>query len=143
MSANMSRRTLLRSIAVGGAAIAAPSLLTGCSTESSGGSVSNVGKKSVAWPTYKAATGAVPDLAATAEGVQAGYTAYPSELVQAVAEKPGTGKEKIRVLTITYGTPPKPLATNTTSSLRATPYTSAYGMSTRPASEYGMPLPVP
>ncbi|MEU6661387.1 sugar ABC transporter substrate-binding protein [Streptomyces sp. NPDC046821] len=109
----MSRRTLLRSIAVGGAALAAPSVLTACSTDSgNGGSVGNAGKKAAPWPTYTPASGATPDLAATAEGVQAGYTKYPSKLVKAVAEKPGTGKEKIRVLTITYGTPPKPAAQN-------------------------------
>ncbi|MFE5688095.1 sugar ABC transporter substrate-binding protein [Streptomyces sp. NPDC056512] len=109
----MSRRTLLRSIAVGGAALAAPSFLTACSTDSGGGgSVSNAGKKAAAWPTYTPATGAKPDLAATAEGVQAGYTTYPAKLVKAVAEKPGTGKEKIKVLSITYGSPPKPAAQN-------------------------------
>ncbi|MFD0511293.1 hypothetical protein ACFQ0Q_13585 [Streptomyces aureus] len=102
---SMSRRTLLRSIAVGGAALAAPSFLTACSTDSGGGaSVSNAGKKAAAWPTYTPATGAKPDLAATAEGVQAGYTTYPAKLVKAVAEKPGTGKEKVKVLSITYGT---------------------------------------
>ncbi|WP_432165167.1 extracellular solute-binding protein [Streptomyces sp. bgisy031] len=109
----MSRRTLLRSIAVGGAALAAPSFLTACSTDSGGGgSVSNAGRKAAAWPTYTPAAGAKPDLAATAEGVQAGYTTYPAKLVKAVAEKPGTGKEKIKVLSITYGTPPKPAAQN-------------------------------
>ncbi|MFI7007106.1 sugar ABC transporter substrate-binding protein [Streptomyces sp. NPDC050145] len=113
MSANLSRRTLLRSIAIGGAALAAPSVLTACSSDSSGGgSVSNAGKKAAAWPTYTPAKGATPDLAPTAEGVQAGYTKYPAELVKAIAEKPGTGKEKIKVLTITYGTPPKPAAQN-------------------------------
>ncbi|MEU6842792.1 extracellular solute-binding protein [Streptomyces sp. NPDC046716] len=113
MSANLSRRTLLRSIAVGGAALAAPSVLTACSTETAGGGdVSNAGKKAAAWPTYTPSKGAAPDLAATAEGVQAGFTRYPSDLVKAVAEKPGTGKQKIRVMTITYGTPPKPAAQN-------------------------------
>ncbi|MEV3853403.1 sugar ABC transporter substrate-binding protein [Streptomyces sp. NPDC050095] len=109
MSASpLSRRTLLRSIAVGGAAIAAPSVLTACSSGSSGtGSVSNAGKKAAAWPTYTPAKGATPDLAGTTEGVQAGFTKYPGSLLKAVAEKPGTGKEKLKVLTITYGTPPK------------------------------------
>src|SRR4051794_18779918 len=114
MSANMSRRTLLRSVAVGGAAIAVPSLLTGCSTGSGGGggSVGNKGTKAAAWPTYAAARGPAPDLAPTADGVQAGFLSYPEKLVRAVAEKPGTGKEKIRILSITYGTPPKPAARN-------------------------------
>ncbi|MFE0102174.1 extracellular solute-binding protein [Streptomyces sp. NPDC059009] len=110
---SMSRRTLLRSIAVGGAAIAAPSVLTACSTGSSGGGdVSNAGKKAAPWPTYTAVKGPAPDLAPDIKGVQAGYTKYPEKLVQAMSEKPGTGKEKIKVLSITYGTPPKPLGSN-------------------------------
>ncbi|MFJ9036161.1 extracellular solute-binding protein [Streptomyces sp. NPDC102406] len=114
MSANMSRRTLLRSVAVGGAALAVPSLLTGCSTGSggSGGSVANKGTKAAPWPTYAAARGPAPDLAPTAEGVQAGFLKYPENVVRAVAEKPGTGKEKVRIISITYGTPPKPAARN-------------------------------
>lgn len=110
---SMSRRTLLRSIAVGGAALAAPAVLTACSTESSGGgNVSNAGKKAAPWPTYTPAKGPTPDLAPTAEGVQPGYTKYPEKLVRATAEKPGTGKQKIKVMTITYGTPPKPVGRN-------------------------------
>ncbi|WP_371529522.1 extracellular solute-binding protein [Streptomyces sp. NBC_01283] len=109
----MSRRTLLRSIAVGGAAVAAPSLLTACSTDSSGGgSVSNANKKATPWPTYTPAKGPKPDLAPTAEGVQPGFTKYPEKLVRATAEKPGNGKQKIKVMTITYGTPPKPVGSN-------------------------------
>ncbi|NEB74480.1 extracellular solute-binding protein [Streptomyces sp. SID14478] len=109
----MSRRTLLRSIAVGGTALAVPSLLTGCSTESGGGaSVGNKGTKAAPWPTYAAAEGPAPDLAPTADGVQAGFLRYPEKLVKAVAEKPGTGKEKIRIISITYGTPPKPASQN-------------------------------
>lgn len=110
---SMSRRTLLRSIAVGGAALAAPTVLTACSTDSSGGgNVSNAGKKVVPWPKYSPAKGPTPDLAPTAEGVQPGYTKYPEKLVRAMAEKPGTGKQKIKVMTITYGTPPKPVGRN-------------------------------
>ncbi len=109
---SMSRRTLLRSMAVGGAALAAPSALTACSTGSTGAGVSNAGKKAVPWPTFTPARGPAPDLAPTAAGVQAGYTRYPGKLVRAVAEKPGTGKQKIKVMTITYGTPPRPIGRN-------------------------------
>ncbi|WP_327356563.1 extracellular solute-binding protein [Streptomyces sp. NBC_01304] len=108
----MARRTLMRSIAVGGAAIAAPSLLTACAGGSSDGSVSNKGKKVAPWPTFTPAKGPTPDLAPTTEGVQAGFTKYPEKLVQAMAEKPGTGKQKIKVMSITYGTPPKPVGSN-------------------------------
>ncbi|MFD9910190.1 sugar ABC transporter substrate-binding protein [Streptomyces sp. NPDC059063] len=107
-----SRRTLLRSIAAGGAALAAPALLTACSTGSGGGDVSNAGKKAAPWPTYAPAEGPAPDLPPTSDGVQPGFTSYPHKLVDATSGKPGTGKEKIRVLTITYGTPPKPVGSN-------------------------------
>ncbi|WP_328535765.1 extracellular solute-binding protein [Streptomyces sp. NBC_00344] len=112
MSSPISRRTMLRSIAAGGAALAAPSMLTACSTDSSGGgSVSNKGVKLAPWPDYVPAAVSRPDLPATAAGVQAGYTTYPDKLVKATTAKPGSG-EKIRVLTITYGTPPKPASQN-------------------------------
>lgn len=103
---------MLRSIAAGGAAVAAPSVLAACSTDSSGGgSVSNQGKKLAPWPTYTAAPVPRPDLAPSAEGVQPGYTRYPEKLVKAVADKPGKG-ETIHVICITYGTPPKPATQN-------------------------------
>ncbi|MFD9862370.1 extracellular solute-binding protein [Streptomyces alboflavus] len=109
----LGRRTLLRSIAVGGAALAAPSVLTACSTGSGGGGdVSNAGKKMAPWPTYTPTRGPAPDLAPSTAGVQAGFTSYPRRLVTATDGKPGTGKEKIRVLSITYGTPPKPAGSN-------------------------------
>ncbi|MEW2519182.1 extracellular solute-binding protein [Actinacidiphila alni] len=108
----LSRRTLLRSLGAGGAALAAPALLSACSTTSSGGSVSNSGAKAAPWPTYLPRTIVTPDLAPTADGVQAGYLSYPSKLVKAVDRRPGSGKDKIRVITITYGTPPKPVGHN-------------------------------
>lgn len=112
MSSSLSRRTLLRSIAAGGAAIAAPSLLTACTTDvSGGGSVSNKGVKLVPWPAHVPAAVSEPDLPATAAGVQAGYTRYPDKLVRATTDKPGKG-ERIKVLTITYGTPPKAASRN-------------------------------
>ncbi|MCX5415922.1 extracellular solute-binding protein [Streptomyces sp. NBC_00059] len=107
----MSRRTVLRTMAATGAAAAVPSLLTACSSSSSGGDVSNAGKKLAAWPEYKAAPGAKPDLAPTDSGVQAGYTSYPADLTTAVKRTPGDGST-IRVMSVTFGTPPKPAAEN-------------------------------
>ncbi|MGO4754705.1 sugar ABC transporter substrate-binding protein, partial [Streptomyces sp. 2MCAF27] len=103
---SMSRRTLLRSMATGGAAVCVPGLLTACSTGSDDGDVSNAGKKLAAWPAYQPAPGAKPDLAATEAGVQAGYTAYPSDLATSVARTPGDGST-VKVMSITFGTPPK------------------------------------
>ncbi|MFE5243248.1 MULTISPECIES: extracellular solute-binding protein [unclassified Streptomyces] len=108
----MSRRTVLRTMAATGAAAAVPSLLTGCSSSSSsGGDVSNAGKKLAAWPAYEAAPGAKPDLAPTASGVQAGYTSYPAELTTSVKRTPGDGST-VRVMSVTFGTPPKAAAQN-------------------------------
>ncbi|MDX2820234.1 extracellular solute-binding protein [Streptomyces ipomoeae] len=107
----MSRRTLLRSMAVGGAAAAAPSLLTACSTGSGDSDVSNVGKKLAPWPTYTPAGGPKPDLAPTGAGVQAGYTAYPSDLVKSVSRTPGDGST-VKVMSVSFGTPPKPASAN-------------------------------
>ncbi|MBX9393498.1 extracellular solute-binding protein [Streptomyces sp. TRM72054] len=107
----MSRRTLLRSMAVGGAALSVPGLLTACSTSSGDSDVSNAGKKLAPWPTYKPATGPEPDLAPTDAGVQAGYTAYPSDLVKSVARAPGDGST-VKVMSVSFGTPPKPASAN-------------------------------
>lgn len=111
-TSSFSRRTLLRSIAAGGAALAAPSVLSACSSSPSGGhDVGNAGKSLSPWPTYVPFAGPAADLPGTADGVQPGYLTYPKDLASAVADKPGKG-ETIKVLTITYGTPPKPASQN-------------------------------
>ncbi|MFJ3673296.1 extracellular solute-binding protein [Streptomyces sp. NPDC090106] len=107
----MSRRTLLQSALAVGSAAAVPTLLTGCSTGSGGGDTSNAGKKLAPWPTYKAASGAKPDLAPTDGGVQPGYTSYPSDLTSSVARTPGDGTT-IRVMSVSFGVPPKGRADN-------------------------------
>ncbi|MEI5523222.1 extracellular solute-binding protein [Streptomyces brasiliscabiei] len=107
----MSRRTLLRSVAVGGAAAAAPALLTACSTSSGDSDVSNAGKKLAPWPTYTPARGPKPDLAPTGAGVQAGYTAYPADLARSVSRTPGDGST-VKVMSVSFGTPPKPASAN-------------------------------
>ncbi|KUO17453.1 extracellular solute-binding protein [Streptomyces dysideae] len=108
---SMSRRTLLRSMAAAGTAVSAPGLLTACSTGSGEGDTSNAGKKLADWPAHQAPEGAKPDLAPTDEGVQPGYTSYPSDLTTSVARTPGDGST-IRVMSVTFGTPPKGRADN-------------------------------
>ncbi|MDX3844240.1 extracellular solute-binding protein [Streptomyces europaeiscabiei] len=108
---SMSRRSLLRSVAVGGAAAAAPALLTACSTSSGDSDVSNAGKKLAPWPTYTPARGPKPDLAPTEAGVQAGYTVYPAELSKSVSRTPGDGST-VRVMSVSFGTPPKSASAN-------------------------------
>ncbi|MEU2284404.1 extracellular solute-binding protein [Streptomyces sp. NPDC013178] len=107
----MSRRTLLRSMAVGGAAVSAPGLLTACSTESGGSDVSNAGKKLAPWPAHRPAKGPRPDRAPTDAGVQAGYTSYPADLVKSVSRTPGDGST-VKVMSVSFGTPPKPASAN-------------------------------
>ncbi|WP_371581193.1 sugar ABC transporter substrate-binding protein [Streptomyces sp. NBC_01314] len=109
---SMSRRTLLRSVAVGGAALSAPALLSACSTSSGDGDVSNAGKKLAPWPAYRpTAKAPKPDLEPTEAGVQAGYTAYPADLTQSVARTPGDGST-VKVMTVSFGVPPKPASAN-------------------------------
>ncbi|MET9969448.1 sugar ABC transporter substrate-binding protein, partial [Streptomyces sp. NPDC006356] len=107
----MSRRTVLRSVAAGGAAAAVPGLLTACSTSSGDSDVSNAGKELAPWPAYKAAAGPRPDLAPTDAGVQAGYTSYPADLVKSVPRTPGDGST-VKVMSVSFGTPPKPASAN-------------------------------
>lgn len=102
-----SRRTLLRSFAATGAAVSVPGLLSACSSSSSGGDVSNAGKKLAPWPTHHPSGTPAPDLAPTTAGVQAGYTSYPSNLAGSVSRTPGDGST-IKVMSVTFGTPPKP-----------------------------------
>jgi putative aldouronate transport system substrate-binding protein len=106
----LSRRSLFAAIGLSATAITAPSLLTACGNGSRG-SVGNAGTQKVAWPTYQPFAGPPPDLPGTAQGVQVGYTRYPSNLVNAVKAKPGDGS-KVKAVTITYGTPPKPAGQN-------------------------------
>lgn len=98
-------------MAAGGAAVSVPGLLTACSSGSDDGGVSSAGKKLAAWPAYAAATGPKPDLAPTDAGVQAGYTSYPSDLTTSAKRTPGDGST-IRVMSISFGVPPKGRAEN-------------------------------
>ncbi|HEY3478898.1 MAG TPA: extracellular solute-binding protein [Streptomyces sp.] len=110
-TSSFSRRTLLRSIAAGGAALAAPSVLAACSSSGTKHDVSNAGKSLTPWPAYVPFSGPAADLPGTADGIQPGYLSYPKNLVSAVHDKPGTG-QTIKVMTISYGTPPKSASQN-------------------------------
>jgi len=106
----LSRRSLLRAIGLGAGAITVPSLLAACGDGGSG-SVGNAGTDKVPWPAYQRFAGPPADLPGTAEGVQPGYTTYPTNLVNAVKAKPGDGS-KVKAVAVTYGTPPKPADQN-------------------------------
>jgi putative aldouronate transport system substrate-binding protein len=103
---SISRRTLFKAAGIG----AASTLLYGCG-DGAPSSVGNAGTNRVAWPAYVPFSGPPADLPGSAQGVQAGYTKYPSNLVDAVKAKPGDGS-KVKAVAITYGTPPKPAGQN-------------------------------
>ncbi|MFG3367652.1 sugar ABC transporter substrate-binding protein [Streptomyces sp. NPDC048156] len=107
MSSGISRRSVLQTIGIGTALAATGVSLSACSTSAGGDPLTNEGKKLAPWPAYIPHPDAPkPDLAPSDKGVQPGYVAYPKELKQSVAEKPGDGS-KVTVWTITWGAPPK------------------------------------
>lgn len=109
---NISRRSLLRSIGVASAAVAAPTLLTACGGSGSSGNVSNRGVDLAAWPTYIPKTGPTPDLKGDpSTGVQDAYLTYPSKLTKGTTDVPGDGST-LKVMTITYGVVPDPEGQN-------------------------------
>src|SRR3569833_4623879 len=93
----LSRRTMFKAAGSG----AASALLYGCG-DGAPSSVGNAGTSRVAWPAYVPFSGPPPDLPGSAQGVQAGYTKYPANLVDAVKAKPGDGCLVLAVA-ITYG----------------------------------------
>ncbi|OIV38364.1 hypothetical protein BIV57_06105 [Mangrovactinospora gilvigrisea] len=110
---NLSRRTMLRSAGIATAALAAPTLLSACGSSSGGsGHVANKGTKLAPWPTYTPKTGPAPDLKGDpSTGVEDAYLKYPSKLTKGTSGTPGDGST-LKVMTITYGTPPTPEAQN-------------------------------
>ncbi|MEV8545555.1 extracellular solute-binding protein [Streptomyces sp. NPDC051572] len=103
---HVTRRSVLRSAVVAGAALSAPGLLTACTDGSDGGDVSNTGKKLATWPAYKASAGAKPDIAGSDSGIQPAYTSYPADLTTSVTRTPGDGSV-VKVMSVTFGVPPK------------------------------------
>ncbi|MFE2849034.1 sugar ABC transporter substrate-binding protein [Streptomyces scopuliridis] len=108
----ISRRSLLRSIGIASAAIAAPPLLSSCSGSGSSSSAANSGTELAPWPTYTPKTAIAPDLKGdAATGIQDTYLKYPSQLTKGTSEAPGDGST-LKVMTITYGTAPTPHGQN-------------------------------
>ncbi|OIV39483.1 hypothetical protein BIV57_01225 [Mangrovactinospora gilvigrisea] len=110
--AALTRRTLLRTTGAAVAASTAPTLLTACGSGASSGNVANKGTKLAPWPTYIPKTGPAPDLKGDpARGIDDAYLTYPAKLTKGTSGKPGDGST-LKVMTITYGTPPTPEAKN-------------------------------
>lgn len=109
---NPSRRSLLRSVGIASAAIAAPPLLSSCSSSGSSGDASNKGAELAPWPTYIPKASSTPDLKGDGvTGIQDTYLKYPSQLTKGTSETPGDGST-LKVMTITYGTAPTPHGQN-------------------------------
>ncbi|MFI1965429.1 extracellular solute-binding protein [Streptomyces pathocidini] len=109
MSSAISRRSVLQALGIGTVLAATGASLTACSSSGggSGKALGNAGKDLAPWPSYIPHPDAPkPELAPTEKGVQPGFTSYPKDLKQSVAEKPGDGS-KVKVWTITWGAPPK------------------------------------
>ncbi|GAB2873919.1 type 2 periplasmic-binding domain-containing protein [Streptomyces mayteni] len=109
---SFSRRSLLRSVGIASAAIAAPPLLTACGSSGTSRSAANSGTELAPWPTYVRRDGVAPDLEGdAATGIQDAYLTYPSQLTKGTSEPPGDGST-LRVMTISYGTAPTPRGQN-------------------------------
>ncbi|MET8340850.1 hypothetical protein ABZV14_44535 [Streptosporangium canum] len=110
----LSRRGLLRAVGLSAAAVAGSSVLAACGSSGAApsGGTGSAGKSLTPWPSYIPATGPTPDLAATAQGVQAAYLKYPEKIVNLGLDKPGDGSV-VKVVMLTYGTPAVPLEQNT------------------------------
>jgi putative aldouronate transport system substrate-binding protein len=77
---------------LGAAAMAGGGLLSACSKEAgSEGAATSADKIAALLPRFKAMNLAKPDIEGAAESIPDGYLKYPSNLVQAVTEKPGAG----------------------------------------------------
>lgn len=91
MPERMERRTVLRAIGGLTAATALPTLLSACSGDPESKPNTSTSNAKVRLPTFVAYEGVKPDLAATTDGVLAGFLSYPAEPVTGLTEKPGSG----------------------------------------------------
>jgi putative aldouronate transport system substrate-binding protein len=97
------------------AGVAGLGLIAACApgpTTSSGAAPAAKTSSKVQLPTFTAAAGAKPDLAATADGVEAGYFAFPKDWFNAVQQTPSSGGS-FTALTQTFGPPPTAMAQST------------------------------
>ncbi|MEU8234079.1 extracellular solute-binding protein [Actinoplanes sp. NPDC048967] len=101
------RRGFLSLLGLGAVAVASGGTLAGCGDKATrGGATQNLDKLSGLIPEQKAFPGMPqPDIKGT-RPVPDGYTTYPAELVDAIAEKPGTGGPAIRAMVPVWGPAP-------------------------------------
>lgn len=130
----LSRRSVLAGV-TGAAALVG---LAGCGAGSGPGEGgSGEGATSVDLPSYVPFSGAQPDLAATADGVDAGYRRYPTERPQSVAQRPGNGSDALTAMANIYVAIPPGPQTNTWWSQLNERLGVDMQMSIVPAADYG------
>jgi putative aldouronate transport system substrate-binding protein len=113
--AALSRRTLLRATGAGVVAVTGGGLLAACSEEAgSEGAATEIDKIAGVLPTYQELTLDLPapDVPGTPPMVPNGYTSYPSRLVDAITDTPGSSGQTIKAMTPFWGPPPPGLGDN-------------------------------
>lgn len=112
-SSSLARRSFLRLVATTGLTMGAGSaLVSGCTGRAGSDGDNTTTSGSVKMPTYTAFEGSAPDLPGTAEGIEPGYKAFPSQLARSVKDLPGDGST-VTALTALWGTAPPPMSRNT------------------------------
>jgi putative aldouronate transport system substrate-binding protein len=108
-----SRRNFLGLVGLGAAAVAGGPLLGGCSeTPAGSGAAQNLDKFASLLPTHKELS---PNLTADIKStrpVPDGYTKFPTNLVDAVTEKPGTSGKEVTAMTPAWGPAPPGIGQN-------------------------------
>jgi len=132
----ISRRTALKTAAVGGSALAigVPGLAA-CSNETTG--AATAGGDAVALPTYRASSLVKPDLAGDlTKGIQDGFLSMPKDLVTSVEGNPLSGGE-LTVMVPTLSAPTPPLRSNKYAQALNARLGGTFTIRTAPSSEYG------
>ncbi|GAA3343813.1 extracellular solute-binding protein [Amorphoplanes nipponensis] len=101
------RRGFLSLLGLGAVAVASGGTLAGCGDKATrGGGTQNLDKLSALLPEQRAFAGTPqPDIKGT-RPVPDGYTKFPAELIDAVADKPGAGGPAIRAMVPVWGPAP-------------------------------------
>ena len=107
-----SRRQILALIGLGAATIASGGALAACSKEPGGsGNFTDTSGLDALMPKYQPLSLVQPDVAGT-RPVPDGFMTYPTDLVDAITEKPGTSGQKITAMTPWWGPTPPGLGNN-------------------------------
>jgi putative aldouronate transport system substrate-binding protein len=113
LTAGTNRRTFLSLIGLGVAATAGGGLLAACSREAgSEGAATGGDKIASVLPRYQQMQLSKPDIEGAIESIPDGYLKFPTELADAVAEKPGTSGATYRAIAPWWGPVPPGVSQN-------------------------------